>query len=244
MVAVVGTRSAAGQMPGAALRPSLAAAPIDSVPTGERQVPWLRRPEAVASVGAVLAAAAIDGAVRHEAQDARSSTSNQLADFGNAAGNFRYVGPTLGVVWLAGTIAGRRDLAQASVRAAAAGLLAGGVTGVLKFGFGRVRPSEGGTPGSFRPLSGFMSFPSGHATVATAVATSLAHATPDGWSDLFFYGGAAVAGFARINHDKHWFSDVIAGSIVGYLVGRQVTLRHPRLRPVVGPEVVGVAIDF
>lgn len=60
------------------------------------------------------------------------------------------------------------------------------------------------------------SFPSGHATVAFAVAASMSHLAP-GYAAAFFVG-AAVVSFCRVAVGVHFVSDVVAGAIVGTLV--------------------------
>ncbi|MCC7134035.1 MAG: phosphatase PAP2 family protein [Gemmatimonadales bacterium] len=224
-------------------RAPVAAAQVDSAGSGPRP-PLIRPIEAAAAVGAIAAAALIDGTVRDRSQAERSVASNEVASVGNAFGHFFYVGPALAAGWVTGRILGDSRIMGATAKAAAAGVVAGAITGALKVGFGRVRPRDGLDPMEFHPFSSNASFPSGHTTLAMAIATSLAHSTPDGWTDIAFYGAAAVTGFARINDNKHWLSDVVGGAAIGYLVGRQITERRGRIRPLAGPGAVGVTLTF
>ncbi len=236
------------------LAPASLAAQADSsgaAPGGAAPgVPGLIRPalirptEALLVVGALAGAALIDGRVRDRAQAERSLATNDVASVGNAFGHFYYVGPALAAGWLTGWALGDRRMMRATTKAAAAGAVAGAVTAVLKFGFGRVRPRDGLDPVEFHPFSSNASFPSGHTTFAMAVATSLAHSTRDGWTDIALYGAAAVTGFARINDNKHWLSDVVGGAAIGYLVGRQINEGRHRIRPAIGPGVVGLSWAF
>ncbi|WP_022851880.1 phosphatase PAP2 family protein [Limisalsivibrio acetivorans] len=60
-----------------------------------------------------------------------------------------------------------------------------------------------------------VSFPSGHSATAFAVGTTFALLIPrSGW---FFYPFAALVAFSRIAITKHYPSDVIIGSMFGYL---------------------------
>lgn len=76
----------------------------------------------------------------------------------------------------------------------------------------------------------FMSFPSGHTSIAFALATtSTALAFKHHYSFapfvLFFGALSGVAtGYFRIAAEKHWFSDVITGAGVGLFVGSVVPL--------------------
>lgn len=104
-------------------------------------------------------------------------------------------------------------------------LAAGAVSYGLKFAFGRARPKAGAGPYRFDPFSGHTSFPSGHSTTAFAVLTP--------W--VFYYPGPVTYGLfalgtgtavARLARNKHWTTDVIAGSGIGVLMGYWLTRRH------------------
>jgi membrane-associated phospholipid phosphatase len=66
------------------------------------------------------------------------------------------------------------------------------------------------------------SFPSGHTATAFAAATVLdrRYGGIVGWAA---YGAAAMAGEARIADNHHYLSDVVAGAILGRVIGRYVT---------------------
>ncbi len=75
------------------------------------------------------------------------------------------------------------------------------------------------------------SFPSGHTTVAFAVAGAASEEVEVHWprharlAEVTLYGLATGVAFARVYDDKHWTSDVVAGAALGTLVGRAV-VRH------------------
>lgn len=88
----------------------------------------------------------------------------------------------------------------------------------LKYAIGRARPEANKGIGTFTPLSrsnGDSGFPSVHATVAWAALTPYAKAYDAPW----LYGLAAVTNLARIGERKHWFSDTVAGALLGYGLG-------------------------
>ena len=70
------------------------------------------------------------------------------------------------------------------------------------------------------------SFPSGHASQAFAVATAIAENYPVWWVQTLCYGGAGLVGYARIEQNDHYASDVVAGSLLGWAVARAVVHRH------------------
>lgn len=190
-----------------------------------------------------MVAALLDVTVREFSQANRSGTTNDIADLGNAFGHVRTLGPALVGTWLVGTVAGKKAVADAALWAVASGALAGGVTAIVKPLVGRQRPPRG-DPAAFHPFGGHHSFPSGHTSFAFAVASSLAHSTPDGWSDVAFYAAATLTGLSRINHNRHWASDVVAGAALGYLMGRQFNLGRRRLTPVAIPGGAGFSMTF
>lgn len=86
----------------------------------------------------------------------------------------------------------------------------------LKYITGRARPAAGLGANNFKPLSTQDSFPSRHAILAWAVATPFALEYDSNWR----YGAAAIASLARVTKREHWVSDIVAGSLLGYGIGR------------------------
>jgi membrane-associated phospholipid phosphatase len=216
--------------------------------------PVVRPLEALAIGGGIGLAALLDPAVRDLFQGERSTLTNDAATIGNSLGHLGTVGPALAAAWLVGAVAGERQVADAVLWAAGAGAATGVITAGLKEMFGRSRPPANATY-NFRPFSGNHSFPSGHTSFSFAIASSLAHATPDRWSDGVFYAAASLTGLSRINDDKHWFSDVVGGAILGILVGRQLTggragrrsavsaASATGIKPMIGPGWLGVGVS-
>jgi len=104
----------------------------------------------------------------------------------------------------------------------------------LKYSFGRARPLDGNGRGQF--FQGGTSFPSEHATVAWAAASVYAHEYPGAFTQFLAYGLASVVSFSRVDAKQHFPSDVIVGSAVGWLIGREVYKLHH------DPELPGRAI--
>ena len=115
------------------------------------------------------------------------------------------------------------------VRASYSSLAAGGVGAFsalgLKYTVGRARPTAGQGSASFTPVSasnGNTSWPSMHSTVMWAVITPYAKAYDAPW----LYGVAAVTNVARVGGRDHWFSDTVAGSLLGYAFGSFMWEQH------------------
>jgi membrane-associated phospholipid phosphatase len=136
---------------------------------------------------------------------------------------------------------------RAAMNIAVDGLLAsaiasGVVAPVSKLAVGRARPNAGEGPDSFAPFSSNASFPSGHTTQAFAVASVIAAHDGRLWVSVVSYGLAGSVGFARVEQDAHWASDVLAGAILGTVVGNAVVkvndaIRAKRAGGVEGPAV-------
>lgn len=110
----------------------------------------------------------------------------------------------------------RSRTGYAATEAGATAVLA--VTG-LKYAVGRARPGNDVGNHSFKPFStgsGYDGFPSGHTIVAWAVATPFALEYDAPW----LYGAAALTNLARVGSRQHWLSDTVAGSLLGYGIGR------------------------
>lgn len=105
------------------------------------------------------------------------------------------------------------------------GPLAIGVNYALKQAVGRERPVLEGHPRLSRAPSK-LSFPSAHATSSVAAATAMGRVEPAGRPA--FYGLAAAVCLTRPYLGMHYPSDVLAGVVLGYAIGRLV--------PGLGPE--------
>lgn len=196
----------------------------------------------VVAAGLILAMTLVgDQGLRGEAQEHRGNTTNAVAQVGNALSEPRYLLPAVGAGYLVGKLTGDEALSRAALHAGRAAIVAGGIVTALKLGFGRSRPSQGEDADVFRPFSGWNSFPSGHTTLAFAVATAIAEETPDQWSDVALYGVATATAFARVNDDRHWTSDVLAGALVGHLSARWLSRRYGLTT---GPGVLGITLEF
>lgn len=186
-------------------------------------LPELRRASPIrlwqlAAVGGGIALSTLlDETLRNSAQRNRTVGTN------NAAGVFRHMGQpevygtiALGTVGL-GLLTKKPALTRAGLRISSSLLLAGGLALGGKMAFGRERPFQ--NPDReyiFSPFRGRdASFPSGHTTMAFALATSLSNEIHKPLVSVLLYTAAAGTGWSRINDDQHWLSDVVAGAALG-----------------------------
>jgi membrane-associated phospholipid phosphatase len=95
----------------------------------------------------------------------------------------------------------------------------------LKIAVGRARPYIGESSHSFHPFelrTGYTSFPSGDAAGAFSVATVIADRTDSVFVDVLAYGLAGLVAVYRVHDQFHWPTDVLFGSILGFVVGKKV----------------------
>jgi membrane-associated phospholipid phosphatase len=103
----------------------------------------------------------------------------------------------------------------------------------LKYSLRRERPFQ--DSGSGRFFSGGTSFPSEHAAVAWSVAGVIAHEYPGTLPKLFAYGVASAVSYSRVHGRRHFPSDAVIGSALGYLIAQSVFRRRHDVEAGGGP---------
>jgi membrane-associated phospholipid phosphatase len=101
------------------------------------------------------------------------------------------------------------------------------VYGALQFITGKERPNEGTGNGRFwRNNALGSSFPSGHALFTCSLASVIAHEYPRTWVKWLAYSAATAVSITRFTGREHFPSDVMVGSVIGYLIGRHIFQVH------------------
>ena len=211
-----------------------------------RDLQWYHLTAGLAAVG--LAALADEG-LRNTLQNHRSGTKDDIASVFRRMGQVEVFGTVgLGTI-AAGIIAGNPKLRRAGERISAGMLVAAFVNMGFKESVGRHRPTNPTDAFRFSPFSGNDSWPSGHTTMAFALATGVAdevHSTP---ATIGLYTAATLTAWSRLNDDKHWLSDVTMGALVG-ITGAKLMNGHWRVlgihapRFLLEPGAVGVSLKF
>jgi membrane-associated phospholipid phosphatase len=197
-------------------------------------------------VGGLSALMLLDEPTERLVQANRSGTLDGLAKTVRRFGQPEVYGTiTLGLV-AAGLVSQDDEVTRAGGRLAATLALAGASSSLAKFAFGRPRPSESTDADVFAPFSGEDAMPSGHSTVAFALATALADDIHKTWASVGLYTLATGVAWSRLNDDRHWLSDVAAGAVVGITSAKLVNGRWRlfHLRPpsiLLGPRHAGIA---
>jgi membrane-associated phospholipid phosphatase len=167
------------------------------------------------SAGLILASSALDRRAFDFAKDHQNDRwMTSAVKVGNAL-------PWLGLAGagLAALDGGNPRRSRTGFAATEAGISALLVSTGVKYAVGRSRPEDGKGNNSFHAFSsgnGDSSFPSRHTSLAWAVATPFALEYNQPW----LYGVAALTNLARIGSREHWVSDTVAGSLIGYGLGR------------------------
>jgi len=177
----------------------------------------LKRSDVPFVVGATATTALLlgsDTTVEHNVGRSHASTSQQISNggialFAGAAGTF----------YFAGMLKQNEHARETGFLTGEAAIDALAINSAMQFVFQRARPGEKNA-GKF--WAGGSSFPSNHAAVAWAAASVIAHEYPGWGTKTLSYGFASLVSATRIVGDKHFSSDVLVGSALGWLVGQEI----------------------
>jgi len=138
-----------------------------------------------------------------------------------------------------GLISGDKKSTETGVLASSAMLQSGILVTFLKGIFGRQRPfwADGvdrwsGPVGFFKRFESgqqgrYDSFPGGHSITAFSLATVVAmQYRKTVWVPILAYTTATGVALSRVTENKHWLSDSLVGSALGYVIGRLVVRNH------------------
>ena len=155
----------------------------------------------------------------------QSARWTEVLKYTDPMGNGLVTIPVAGAIWLEGRYRNNPHTQLVGLNVAKAFILSRALVQVPKYIFQRQRPVEAGNnPNLFDGPFGrylYTSFPSGHVTSAFAAAAVFRQAYGDEhrWVPITFYTLAVANGASRMLQGKHWFSDVVAGAILGQVVG-------------------------
>ena len=207
---------------------------------------WLVLGGIVAGIGTV---AAFDEDIERGIRGARNNTVTSIFDNVQPFGNEYAIG-IVGTFYIYGEIFKDPRAKTTALDSISASAIASGiVTNSFKYVIGRGRPTDGHGAYNFRPFSGQDSFSSGHTTEAFALASVISEHYSAPWVQVTSYGLASAVGYARLNNNRHWPSDVLAGATIGTFVGKTVVHFNERhrqvsIQPIVGPDIHGAQMSL
>jgi len=186
---------------------------------------------------ATVSASAFDSRTQGLLQGTCNTCGTTGASMGGAA-----MVPLVGAMFVAGRFAPQGRFRSATYDFAQAMIVNGAYTSILKYSVQRTRPDE----------SNSLSFPSGHTSTAFSLATVANQHY--GWKvGVPAYLLASGIGLSRIEKDKHYLSDVLAGATLGVIVGRTVARldgerpskkRQISVGPATDPHGQGVGLNL
>ena len=128
---------------------------------------------------------------------------------------------TAGMVWGGGCVEHKSSLRDNGLTVLTAMGAAGTLDLALKLAFDREFPFKPGGHGDF--WGGGRSFPSGHAATSFAFASAIAHRYPHNrWLKWSAYALATSVSLSRYPAKRHYVSDILVGSALGYVTGTYV----------------------
>jgi membrane-associated phospholipid phosphatase len=163
-----------------------------------------------------------------------ASAVNPFFGPGHTVGGFVVQATAAFGTYFAGRAFDNARIANLGAKLVRAQLVTQATTQAIKFTAQRTRPD--GTR---------LSFPSGHTSSAFATATVLN--SEFGWKvGIPAYVMAAWVGASRMERQRHYLSDVIAGATIGILGGRSVTLGTGSARFAISPMAApgGIGVNF
>jgi membrane-associated phospholipid phosphatase len=185
----------------------------------------------------VLALVSFDEPVRQLVQSSRAPATDALEGAVRPLGEWPFYAGLPAALLVSGALAGHDGLLGAGLETTRAALVTMGLVTALKRGIGRARPLCDCGPAAFSPLAGpGRSLPSGHTAAAFAIATVLARRTDRGWMRVAYYSAASLVGWSRVNDNRHWLSDVVAGALVGTAAAR-LGFSRPHAARMLRPEI-------
>lgn len=187
----------------------------------------------------------VDNSIHEWIQDSHHPGLTSVSKVFSGAGQPLSLIGILSAGYLVGELTHSSSWRQTSLLAAESLLITELFVQFGKITFGRARPYNLEGALSFHPFTlrgQWQSFPSGHSAAAWAVATTVASRTRAGYLKALFYSLAAGVSVSRVILDKHFSSDIVASSLLGYYLGQKVARRASRRANQPGQPVYGLSI--
>ena len=163
-------------------------------------------------IGTAVTAAAIPADDRVRDFFENTSRWQGFDNLGKVIGMSQVLGPTIGLSFLVSRATENADFQRYTYSLAQGFIVTNTVTHSVKVITNRERPDQ----------TSHASFPSGHTSNSFVWATVTSQHY--GWKvGIPAYALASYVGVTRLKSRKHYLTDILAGAVVGYIVGRTVT---------------------
>jgi membrane-associated phospholipid phosphatase len=145
-------------------------------------------------------------------------------------GSGQYILPMAAVLYTAGRLTNNVDLRDAGLGCAAGHLSSAGLRDLIYALVSRERPRITPEPGhiAFPGVKNWddHSFLSGHIANSMSCASFLGHRFALGAAEPLPYIYSSMIGLGRMSDGRHWFSDTMAGALMGWAIGRTIANRQ------------------
>ncbi|HEY3250398.1 MAG TPA: phosphatase PAP2 family protein [Ignavibacteria bacterium] len=184
----------------------------------------------ILSIIAIAFAFYLDEAVRTVITGINNNIADTLFTFGRWYGGgmptfYLFLG-----LYIIGLIFQKFKLRETGLLIGETYVFSGLITLIFKSAVGRWRPYTNKGDLVFNGWSWTndqqFSYYSGHAAVAFALSTVLASMTDNKYLKAFYYLMAVITCISRIYHNMHWFSDVLTGALVSFLITKVLISIH------------------
>ncbi|WP_163327677.1 phosphatase PAP2 family protein [Desulfurobacterium thermolithotrophum] len=177
----------------------------------------------------------LDKGTRTYVLNHQNTTLKNIADFTNYFGSGYILFPAVTALGTWGFLNNNLKLLEASITSFESGLTAELLTVGIKIAVGRERPYSTDNPFRFKPFKKdtlYHSFPSWHTVMAWSMITPYAVY----YKQSLLYLIPLSVNFARVYKNKHWLSDTVMSSGIGFAVGYFFSKRHLSNRIVLLPS--------
>jgi len=167
----------------------------------------------------------LDDDIQEWVRNNKSSLSEFWSPWIRPLGQGGFLSGMIAALYITGELTKNTHLKQTALMSLQSWLTSGVLVLGIKFLTGRARPQTGKAKNIFKPFvlsSSFLSFPSGDAASAFAVAAVIAEQPGNIILDIIVYSLASLVAVYRVHDDKHWASDIFIGSVIGYLTGKKI----------------------
>ncbi|NQV01394.1 MAG: phosphatase PAP2 family protein [Bacteroidia bacterium] len=207
---------------------------------------------ASAVVGTTVLLFTQDGLIQEFVQGNRTPSLDKVSRYlFEPIGSGLYSLSAMGILYGCGLIWHNDRAKLTALKGVEAFILAGISNQIIKHLTHRHRPYQDEPPNPELwegPFQGFdyTSFPSAHASsafaIATVVATSYKHTI---WVPIVCYTLATGAALSRVYDNKHWASDILIGSVVGFAIGKLVVRNEGKLKVLpASPTGPGISLVY
>ncbi len=166
----------------------------------------------------------LDDDLRHEIKDRMDEDTADF--FKEDIGGDHMIPLICGGLYGLGVILKKEDYRKGALVGFEASLMNGLFTSLGKEAFGRRRPDE--YEGQWEWFKGKRSFPSMHASRAFTLAAVMSDTLENRWVSLAAYTWATMVGLSRIEQNRHWPSDILAGALMGVGIEKGLRSLHEK----------------